>query len=308
LGGSAGHADCIQSGIPVPTGAVEEQQSLWEEATDESECQDEEQPIPLNPKMMHEIQVLVSRLVAKAPQLIGNFTTNLAEAWMHVRSKFDGGKVINRSQAGSWEFRSVAAGLQHNRGRAWGPDTWKELTLSAPNPIFSSVAETLLKKAEKEKKCKELPEVKQKRRQSKYSQADNSSEARKAYTRHDKGMSPEEVTDDISPEYLEELKKSYYTTQVKVTKEAADDIEKRTRDQSDSHEWMKERSIRITASVVGGICKMRKTTKRAKKVEGMLYQRFRGNEATRYGNRMGRFAREKYLLHHQEGKSRIESI
>lgn len=42
---------------------------------------------------------------------------------------------------------------------------------------------------------------------------------------------------------------------------------------------------------------MKKITKRAKKVEAM---RFRGNEATRYGNRMERFAREKYLLHHQE--------
>ena len=26
----------------------------------------------------------------------GNFTTNLAESWMHIRSKFDGGKQINQ--------------------------------------------------------------------------------------------------------------------------------------------------------------------------------------------------------------------
>ena len=25
---------------------------------------------------------------------VGNFTTNLAEGWMHIRSKFDGGKQI----------------------------------------------------------------------------------------------------------------------------------------------------------------------------------------------------------------------
>ena len=39
-------------------------------------------------KMLHDIQRILSRLVAKAPQLIGNFTTNLAEAWMHTRCKF----------------------------------------------------------------------------------------------------------------------------------------------------------------------------------------------------------------------------
>ena len=32
----------------------------------------------------------------------------------------------------------------------------------------------------------------------------------------------------------------------------------------------------------------------------MLYQKFCGNRAARYGNRMERFAREKYLLHQQQ--------
>ena len=33
--------------------------------------------------------------MAKADQLIGNFTTNLYEVLMHIHSKFDGGKQIN---------------------------------------------------------------------------------------------------------------------------------------------------------------------------------------------------------------------
>lgn len=79
-------------------------------------------------KMLHDIQVILSRLVAKAPQLIGNFTTNLAEAWMHTRCKFDGGKVINRSQSGSWEYRCMGAGLRLNMGHTWGPTAWSEMT------------------------------------------------------------------------------------------------------------------------------------------------------------------------------------
>ena len=72
------------------------------------------QPIQVNKEMLCDIQRLVSRLASKASQLIGNFTTNLAENWMNIRAKFDGGKMFNCSQVGSWEFRCMGAGLQLN--------------------------------------------------------------------------------------------------------------------------------------------------------------------------------------------------
>lgn len=87
-----------------------DQETLWHEtlADDpavEADCrQGEQNPININQRLLHDIQVLVSRLVAKASQLLGNFTTNMAESWMHVRSKYDGGKVINHSQSGSWGY------------------------------------------------------------------------------------------------------------------------------------------------------------------------------------------------------------
>ncbi len=64
--------------------------------------------------MYHDIQVILSRLVTKAEQLVDNVTTNLAESWMHLRSKFDGGKVVNRSQSGLWEHRCMGAGLGYS--------------------------------------------------------------------------------------------------------------------------------------------------------------------------------------------------
>ena len=48
--------------------------------------------------------------------IVGNFTTDLAESWMHLRSKFDSRKQINRSQAGSWESLCAGAGLHCNEG------------------------------------------------------------------------------------------------------------------------------------------------------------------------------------------------
>ncbi len=60
-------------------------------------------PTNIDPRLYHDIQVQPSRLIGKAEQLIGNVTTYLAESWMHIRTKFDGGKVINRCQSGAWE-------------------------------------------------------------------------------------------------------------------------------------------------------------------------------------------------------------
>ena len=62
-------------------------------------------PTKVNDKMLYDIQTVLNRLIAKANKLLGNHTTNLAECWMHMRTKFDGEKVINRSQSGSWEHR-----------------------------------------------------------------------------------------------------------------------------------------------------------------------------------------------------------
>ena len=84
-------------------------------------------PIEVDTCLLYDIQAIVSRLVGKASQLFGNYTTNLAESWMNIRSKFDGGKVIKRSQSGSWQHRCMGAGLQQNIRRDWGPGIWHRL-------------------------------------------------------------------------------------------------------------------------------------------------------------------------------------
>ena len=40
----------------------------------------EESALQVSPKLLHDVQLLVSGLAAKSRQLIGNHTTNLAEA------------------------------------------------------------------------------------------------------------------------------------------------------------------------------------------------------------------------------------
>ena len=222
-------------------------------------------PMELDKKLMHDVQMLVSRLVEKAPQLIDNFTTNLAEAWMHIRCKFDGGKVINCSQSGSWQHRCTGAGLQHNLGKTWGPQVWAEMTKAPANQVFVHASQTDSEKLEKDRKRKATEKAKENRRKSKYARIDNSRQAKKAYVHNDENTRPEEVVDDVSPEYLEELKSGYYETKVIISEEEASAIERETREQHGSELWRTERKKRITASVVGSITKMKQTTKHGKK-------------------------------------------
>lgn len=132
-------------------GVVSDQCDIWQDTMDECVATERDatnggpQPVTVNDKLLHDIQVCVSCLVAKAPQLIGNFTTNLAEGWMNVKCKFDGGKTINRSQSGSWEFRCMGAGLQHNMGEAWGPKAFSEMTESPINPVYQSASDNYKK-------------------------------------------------------------------------------------------------------------------------------------------------------------------
>ena len=77
----------------VDTEMSRNQELLWQETVDNSQETEEalhrgeETPLNIMPQLLCDVQVLVSRLAAKSRQLIGNHTTNLAEAWMHIRCK-----------------------------------------------------------------------------------------------------------------------------------------------------------------------------------------------------------------------------
>ena len=279
---------------------VSTQARLWAETTTDDttiECEARRgglTPTKPNPKLFHDIQTALSRLVSKASQLIENVTTNIAESWMHIRSKYDGGKVINRSQSGSWEHRCMGAGLQQNIGKQWGPEMWRQMTTSSPNKVFTDMARHSAKEMESNRKRKAEEEVKAKRRSSKYSSTDDMVAARKAYSRYDGGVLPDEADDDLSHAHLEQMKAGYYETKVVVTPETVNFIERQTLDQADNDLWIIERRKRITSSNLGSISKMRHTTKKSKKVELLLYSNFRGNAATHYGSDKEESTRQQY--------------
>ena len=106
------------------------------------------------------------------------------------------------------------------------------MTSSPPNQVFINTAESSAKKVETTRKRKATEKAKESRWCSKYSWSDNSIAARKAYSQHDNDIEPDNITDDVSSEYLDELKNTFYTTRVAVIMEQAYNTEQETREQS----------------------------------------------------------------------------
>ena len=186
---------------------------------------------------------------------------------MHIRTKFDGGKVINRSQSGSWGARCSGAGLRANEGPEWGPRTWEKITGNAANPVFVAASAAKAKQVEADKKRKATDEAKASRRASKYAKTnDDSLQARRDYARNDGGPGVQEVDSNVPQAYLQGLMLDYFRGNVSVTEAKIIDIEMVTRGQSTFNDvttnlWLTERRKRITSSVTGTIAKRRTTTK-----------------------------------------------
>ncbi|KAK4883397.1 hypothetical protein RN001_006716 [Aquatica leii] len=70
-------------------------------------------------KMFSEVWSALDYLVCKANRLVTNATTNYAERYMSLVSKFSGGKRINFCKRGSYLRRCIGAGLSFNNGSSW---------------------------------------------------------------------------------------------------------------------------------------------------------------------------------------------
>ncbi|CAG2211913.1 unnamed protein product [Mytilus edulis] len=109
-----------------------DQASMWSDGTS-LEAQEESRfdydlfPSDLDSAMRQDIALILNNVAKKSISLIGNFTTNLAECWMHMRSKFDGGKMFNHCNRGSWHTRCYGAALRLNRGPKWSTSTWQDI-------------------------------------------------------------------------------------------------------------------------------------------------------------------------------------
>ena len=86
--------------------------------------------------MLQEVYFYLNRLADKADRLIANFTSNLAESWMHVRCKFDGGKPNNKCYKGSFYSRCYGSALRSFQGPAWSPVIFSKITGRIQDSVY----------------------------------------------------------------------------------------------------------------------------------------------------------------------------
>ena len=278
---------------------LQEQEQAWRDATDDSDLEAVQSIDEINSSVDERMMCDINRLVGRLDLLLGNFTTNLCECWMHIRTKFDGGKQINRIQSGSWQHRCAGAGLRQNLGPAWGPKVWKDITNTEPNDTFTAVSEILSKEAKDSKEKKATPHAKKTRKLRKGSSSDNTLQSRRSYSRYDGGQNADDINTDLPTSFLQENMLQYYNANVKVSEQRAKDIEIMTRqqgtDETSANIWLAERRKRITASNVGAIVKRKKTTKVGNKVKQLLYSTFKGSAATRWGTLQEPESQSRYI-------------
>ncbi len=284
---------------------VDQQADFWTEGTSDAQMEESRQgtveesaPISaLHMEMIASVHQLLQRSINKADSLIGNFTSNLAENWMSIRAKFDGGKMINRCQKSSWNTRCNVAALRKNLGFSWSPIAWERITgQPAPLPMRQLYVRRQ-KKAEASRRSHDSAEVKARARKRKLvtDSAAASKRAKKSY-----GCEATDVSEDVTPKTLEELCKKFLQTKVKVSDARREVVEEETRPQSECGLWRHERRMRITASNIHSIVKRNPKLPVAKLVARLLYQGFRGNEHTAHGLAEEQATTLDYVTHMRE--------
>ena len=225
------------------------------------------------------------RLVSLSEQLIDNETSNLAELYMGIRTYFDGGKVYNRVQSGSFESRCYSAGLRFQQGPEWLPNAYQHCTNTRPTQPLLDMTNNHFNRQQKDNKRKQTTEYKEKRKRAKYSSKQSQTT----------DYGPTASQPDISRGELTRLC-SEYKSGLNVTREERERIKIATRSQSSEELWFQERKCRITASNIGVIARRRSTTPVANLVKAMLYSNSKIDAPSlRWGRDHEEVARKQYM-------------
>jgi len=276
---------------------LDQQQSFWNEVICDFDLeQTRYQPntaTPIDAELLRDVSVLLNRLANKAARLIGNFTTNLAESWMSIRSKFDGCKMYNRCNRGSWHSRCYGGALRKNLGAAWSPLVWHRHTGVKPGTAFTTHYRQTARHLLTSQKSKRKPEVRDRAYKRKLA---DSAQCSSKKARREYGTDALDVVPDVSSQQLQDKCKNYMSVHVNLTEDKIKKIEALTTSQSQCTTWIDERKKRLTSSRFGDIVKRNTRINVAPLVKNLLYTNFRGNAFTIHGLGQESITIQEYIL------------
>lgn len=215
--------------------------------------------------LWYDIYTAISPILNNAESLLMGQTNNIVEQFNALIAKFIGGKRINYSLRGSYESRCYAAATKRNTGSLVATMS-KVLTKNEELGTYTQKYEK--RQAEKAKRK---------------SSQDKKSKRRKRIAGPDEHYGDIEKEPDMEVEHYEKRKQALLADFSK-SKIELENIQKDTVGQATNPEWIKQRKIRLTASVFGQICKRRAATSCKNIIKTLLYSNFKGSDATRYGN------------------------
>lgn len=282
----------------VIASVLDEQSTLWSEISSLT-AQEESRGDSLNPVshvdpvLRQDISRLLVRLENKASSLITCQTTNLAENWMSIRAKFDGGKFYNRVNRGSWHARCYGGGLRKNFGPKWSPTVWEKVTGTKAGQWFDIHYNRRSKKLLLNRLYKSRPEYKARAYQRKIKSAAVSAKSKSTL---EYGKDALECIPDVSSDTLQADIQEYLGKHINVDEAVLTALETQTKEQSHSGVWHEERRKRITASAFADVVRRNPGIKVEPLVRRFLYSTFRGNCFTRKGLQEEANSKKDYIL------------
>ena len=187
-------------------------------------------------QLLKDIFFLLNRLSEKSHRLLGNFTSNLAESWMNVRCKFDGGKMFNKCFKGSFYARCYGGALRTMLGPAWSPQLYSKISGKRPDDVYLETYRMRAASYKHSRKASKKREniLKKKERKMKSSLENTTKKAKQHY-----GDSVLIDTPDISTDELKMECDQYLANNISNSKKS--DIEMATRGQANNENWHNER-------------------------------------------------------------------
>lgn len=208
--------------------------------------------------LWYEIYSILNHIVTNAESLLMAQTNNIAEQFNSIIAKFIGGKRVNYCLRGSYEMRCFAAAAKQNTG---------------------NLVKTLAKGTEISAKYLQRHINKNKRK----ADTDGAVKLRKRNVAvADEHYGNLEKEADIPCDIFNK-KKEEFMLNLQQSVRKRHDIQEMTKGQGSNQEWLRQRKIRLTASYFGQVCKLRSTTSCKNVVKQLLYNKFKGNDATKYG-------------------------
>ena len=237
----------------------------------------------LPPGLFFQVLHAGDRLVSLTGQLIDNQTSNLAESYMGIRTYFDGGKIFNRVQSGSFESRCYAAGLKYQKGSHWITCAYQESTGQSSPSALVDVTNKVTRRSAKEKKRKSTTEYKNRRKRAKYSTSQTTTNDYEP-----NATQPDEDLDELHRLCVE------YKESLNVSPAERQKIERTTLEQANDQSWFELRKSRLTASNFGTVARRRHATPVAKLVRNLLYDVPREARSLQWGRDHEEDARQAY--------------